>query len=267
MWHRSLLFRGSGYRKGEAAGSSCLAPGEAGGFQEPRWPGHVCELREPAGGCPGAEGAHLDNHSPPALTKGSSTTGIKVHSAWTATSHGANSREPIQNILYDKKETDSFKTIAFSLMSETLHQCFAKAHQVIWFEKHHISTFWLSNMLFSKMIIFMQANSSKGRIRRNNTSYPSPISCIIRMVISNTKCNLHFSQHWGKGALSAEQFHYLISSSSVSLGSSWPRPCSCLDLVSAFTLARPRQEAHEQRSSEMEITHELLMQTRRGQSK
>lgn len=42
---------------------------------------------------------------------------------------------------------------------------------------------------------------------------------------------------------------------------------SAWSLVSAFTLAGPQQEAHEQRSSEMEITHELLMQIRRGQSK
>lgn len=114
-------------------------------------------------------------------------------------------------------------------MSETLHQCSAKAHQVIWFEKHHISPFWLSNMLFSKMIIFMQATTSKGKIRRNNASYPSPISCIIRMVIFNTKCNLHFSQHWGKRVLSAEKFHYFISRSSVSFRSSWPRHCCCLE--------------------------------------
>lgn len=45
------------------------------------------------------------------------------------------------------------------------------------------------------------------------------------------------------------------------------RSASAWSLVSAFTLARPQQEAHEQRSSEMEITRELLMQIRRGQSK
>lgn len=69
-----------------------------------------------------------------------------------------------------------------------------KAHQVIWFEKHHISTFWLSNTHFSKVIIFMHADTLKGKIRTNNTSYPSPISSIIRMVIFNPKCNFHFSQ-------------------------------------------------------------------------
>lgn len=84
------------------------------------------------------------------------------------------------------------------------------------------------------------------------------------MVIFNTKCNLDFSQHWGKGVFSAEQLHSLAAPQfhweAPGQGTAW-------SLVSAFTLARPQQEAHGQRSSEMEITHELLMQIRRGQSK
>lgn len=75
-----------------------LGTRERRGFHKPDWPGHVWELRVRAGGCQRAEGANLDNHSPPALTKGSSAMGIKVLSAWTATSQRANSRESIQNI-------------------------------------------------------------------------------------------------------------------------------------------------------------------------
>jgi len=89
-------------------------------------------------------------------------------------------------------------------MSETFHQHFVNAHKVTWFEKHQVNTFWFSNMHFSKTSIFMHADTSKGKIRRNNASYSSPILSIIRMVIFNTKCNFHFSRHWSKWVLSAE---------------------------------------------------------------
>lgn len=59
-----------------------------------------------------------------------------------------------------------------ALSSEIFHQCFVKAHKVVWFEKHHISTFWLSNMHFPKPIIFMHADTSKERLEETTLLIP-----------------------------------------------------------------------------------------------
>lgn len=152
-------------------------------------------------------------------------------------------------------------------MSETLHQCFAKAHQVIWFEKHHISAFWLSNMLFSKMIIFMHANTSKERLEETTLLIPPLFHASSGWwsLIPNATCT----------SVSTEaNEHYLLSNLIIlsatpllHLEAPGQDTASAWSLVSAVTPAGPQQEAHEQRSSEMEITHELLMQERRGQPK